>query len=67
MRITNQKTIAFLVEGDCMSEKENITMLVYNFITRDIEVYSNNVRIGLYNLLPKRMERLEQLVNTLGE
>lgn len=65
MRITNQKTITFLVEGDCMSEQKNITMLIYNFITRDIEVYENNIRVGLYNLLPERMKRLEQLINSL--
>lgn len=64
MRITNQKTIAFLLEGDCILEK-GITMLIYNFITRDIEVYKNNIRVGLYNLLPERMKRLEQLINSL--
>lgn len=65
MKITNKKTINFLIEGDCMSEKTNITMLVYNFIAGDIEVYSGNNKVGSYNLLPKRMERLEQLVNAM--
>lgn len=62
MKVTNKKTIAFLVDSDCMSEN-SITSLVYDFKQMVVKTYNGGTCTGTYRINSERINKIEQYLN----